>query len=330
MEGRVMLNTTLCYLERDREYLMLHRVKKKNDLNHDKWIGVGGKFLEGETPEECVLRETREETGLTLTDYRYRGVVTFLSDQWEGEYMHLFTASGWTGEQTVCDEGDLEWLGKQKLRELPLWAGDPIFLDLLESDAPFFSLKLRYEGETLAEAVLNGRSLIPGLRLTPLAQTHLDGLRALWSSGEVIRYAAIPAPCTGKETEERLTRLLRGQEPLSGPTVFAVLEGERFLGIAGCPPVDGRTETFGLFYQLEPEAWGRGVGSSAGRMALAALLRRYPTATVLADAVAENAASVKILKRLGFRRIGVQSGGYCRDGQTADIFNYRFQIGEEV
>lgn len=154
-----MLNTTLCYLERGDQYLMLHRVKKKNDLNHDKWIGVGGKFLEGETPEECVLREAKEETGLTLTAWRYRGLVTFLSDTWEGEYMHLFTADRWTGEQIVCNEGDLRWIGKRELRKLPLWRGDLIFLDLLESDAPFFSLKLRYEGETLAEAALNGKSL---------------------------------------------------------------------------------------------------------------------------------------------------------------------------
>jgi 8-oxo-dGTP diphosphatase len=138
---------------------MLHRVKKEHDLNRDKWIGVGGKFLEGETPEECLLRETREEPGLILTRWRYRGLVTFLSDRWEGEYMHLFTADQWTGEEQVCDEGDLAWIGKRDLRALPLWEGDPIFLDLLERNAPFFSLKLRYVGETLAEAALNGQPL---------------------------------------------------------------------------------------------------------------------------------------------------------------------------
>lgn len=158
-----MLNTTLCYLERGDQYLLLHRVKKKNDLNHDKWIGVGGKFLEGETPEECILREAKEETGLTLTAWRYRGLVTFLSDTWEGEYMHLFTADRWTGEQIDCNEGDLQWIGKRELRKLPLWRGDHIFLNLLESDAPFFSLKLRYEGETLAEAALNGKPLEIGV-----------------------------------------------------------------------------------------------------------------------------------------------------------------------
>jgi len=155
----VACNTTLCYLERGDEYLMLHRVKKENDLNHDKWIGIGGKFEKDESPEDCLLREAREETGLTLTDYRYRGLVTFISDQWPTEYMHLFTASGWTGEQTVCDEGDLEWIEKSRLLSLPLWEGDQIFLKLLEEDAPFFSLKLQYEGETLVLAVLNGRTL---------------------------------------------------------------------------------------------------------------------------------------------------------------------------
>ena len=155
------INSTLCYLERGDEYLMLHRVKKKNDINHDKWIGVGGKFEEEESPEECVLRECREETGLTLTEWRYRGLVTFVSDQAPTEYMHLFTATGWTGTPIVCDEGELAWIAKKKLRSLPMWEGDKLFLDLLDRDEPFFSLKLRYEGEHLAEAALNGR-LIKG------------------------------------------------------------------------------------------------------------------------------------------------------------------------
>ncbi len=155
-----MLNTTLCYLENDRgEYLMLHRVKKKNDVNQDKWVGIGGKFEDGESPEECVLREAKEETGLTLTDYRYCGLVTFVSDRWETEYMHLFHAIGWTGTMGDCDEGVLEWIGKEKLAALPQWAGDRIFLRLMDEGGPFFSLKLRYEGEHLAYAALNGKPL---------------------------------------------------------------------------------------------------------------------------------------------------------------------------
>ena len=155
-----MRNTTLCYLENDRgEYLMMHRVKKKNDVNQDKWVGVGGKFEDGESPEECILRETLEETGLTLTDYRYRGIVTFVSDRWETEYMHLFTALSWTGEPKECDEGELTWLPKTAVYDLPLWEGDKIFFRLLEQDVPFFSLKLRYTGEALTEAALNGKPL---------------------------------------------------------------------------------------------------------------------------------------------------------------------------
>lgn len=158
-----MLLSTLCYIENERgEYLMLHRVKKENDANHDKWIGIGGKFEDGESPEECVLRETLEETGLMLTDYRYRGLVTFVSDRWETEYMHLFTATAWQGEVRTCDEGLLEWIGKDELAALPQWEGDRIFLRLLRQNAPFFSLKLRYDGEKLVQAVLDGRELEVG------------------------------------------------------------------------------------------------------------------------------------------------------------------------
>lgn len=154
-----MINTTLCYIRRGDEYLMLHRVKKENDLNKDKWIGIGGKFLDKESPEDCLLREAEEETGLHLTDYRYRGLVTFVSDRWPTEYMHLFTADSFTGELRECDEGVLEWLPRKKLLEIPHWEGDAIFLDLIWRDVPFFSLKVRYEGERLAEAVLNGEKI---------------------------------------------------------------------------------------------------------------------------------------------------------------------------
>ena len=154
-----MKMTTLCYLERGDSYLMLHRTKKEQDENKDKWIGIGGKFEEGESPEDCLLRECREETGLTLTDYRYRGIVTFVSDEWGTEYMHLFTAAGFTGEQQLCEEGELAWIEKKRLQELTLWEGDKIFLRLLEENEPFFSLKLVYRGDTLTAAVLNGSAL---------------------------------------------------------------------------------------------------------------------------------------------------------------------------
>ena len=158
---RSKCNSSLIYLENSRgEYLMLHRVKKKNDINHDKWIGVGGGFEHGESPEECALRETLEETGLTLTDYRYRGIVTFDCEGQETLYMHLFTASGWTGELTDCDEGELEWVPKEKVYDLPIWEGDKIFFRLLEEERPFFSLKLSYNAQNvLVRAALDGKEL---------------------------------------------------------------------------------------------------------------------------------------------------------------------------
>lgn len=154
-----MKNTTLCYLLQGDSVLLLHRVKKENDLNRDKWIGIGGKFEENESPEECLVREAWEETGLTLTGYQYRGIVTFVSDRWEGEYMHLYTATEWTGTIKECDEGVLEWVSLEKVKELPQWEGDRIFLRLLEEGAPFFSLKLCYEGDCLVYAALNGKEL---------------------------------------------------------------------------------------------------------------------------------------------------------------------------
>lgn len=154
-----MISSSLCYIERGGKYLMLHRVKKEVDANKDKWIGVGGRFEEGESPEDCVTREVMEETGLTLTDYSYRGIVTFVSDKWEGEFMHLFTAAGFDGEIKDCDEGVLEWISKEELMKLPMWEGDKIFLDLIANPSPFFSLKLQYEGEHLAGAWLDGKKI---------------------------------------------------------------------------------------------------------------------------------------------------------------------------
>ena len=154
-----MLNTTLCYITRGDEVLMLHRVKKKNDINKDKWIGIGGKFEADETPDECLLREALEETGLTLTNWQCRGVVTFLSDQYEGEFMYLFTADGFEGELKDCDEGDLQWISRDFLDQLPKWEGDQIFLDLLWQNAPFFLLTLRYRGDQLLEAILDGKKI---------------------------------------------------------------------------------------------------------------------------------------------------------------------------
>ena len=155
-----MINSTLCYVIQGDQVLMLHRTKKKNDVNQDKWIGIGGKFLPEETPDECLLREAYEETGLTLTRWKCRGIVTFLTNgPWEGEYMYLFTADGFTGQLKQCDEGDLRWVSRAFVNSLPTWEGDRIFLELLWQDAPFFLLKLRYDGDTLVEAVLDGKKI---------------------------------------------------------------------------------------------------------------------------------------------------------------------------
>ena len=154
-----MRNTTLCHIERDGKYLMLHRVKKTIDENKDKWIGIGGKFEPGESPEDCLLREVKEETGLTLHSWAYRGIVTFVSDEWGTEYMHLFCSDDFSGQIKKCEEGELEWIDKQELLNLPIWEGDKIFLRLLDTDEPFFSLKLCYQGDKLVEAVLNGKRI---------------------------------------------------------------------------------------------------------------------------------------------------------------------------
>ncbi len=149
--------TTLCYVEQDGNYLMMHRVKKKNDVNKDKWVGIGGHFEEGESPEDCLLREAMEETGLTLSSYRLRGVITFSVAGWGTEYMFLYTADGFEGTVGECDEGELCWIEKSKVYDLPIWEGDKLFFKLLEEQSEIFSLKLQYEGDTLVRAVLNGK-----------------------------------------------------------------------------------------------------------------------------------------------------------------------------
>lgn len=156
-----MVLTTLCYIENEESYLMLHRVKKEKDVNKDKWIGVGGKFEPDESPEECLLREVKEETGLTLTSYRLRGILTFLSEGWESEYIFLYTADGYEGEIGECSEGTLRWVKKQEIVSLNLWEGDKIFFRLLNENAPFFSMKLCYQGDELKEVVLDGNRIIP-------------------------------------------------------------------------------------------------------------------------------------------------------------------------
>ncbi len=154
-----MLMTTLCYIERDGRVLMLHRTKKKHDINQGKWIGVGGKFEARESPEECLVREVREETGLTLTRWRFRGFLTFLQDDYPTEFICLYTADGFEGALQPCDEGELAWIRKEDIPGLSLWPGDRVFLRLLAQDRPFFSMKLLYHGDDLAECLVDGQPL---------------------------------------------------------------------------------------------------------------------------------------------------------------------------
>lgn len=155
-----MKQTTLCYIENSGRYLMMHRTKKQNDENSGKWIGIGGKFCEGESPEDCMRREVLEETGICVTQWHYRGIVTFVSDIYETEHMHLFTAKSDKDALPLCDEGELAWINKQDISSLNLWEGDRIFLKLIEDEErPFFSLKLTYRGDLLVEAVCNGNTI---------------------------------------------------------------------------------------------------------------------------------------------------------------------------
>ena len=148
--------TTLCYIEQDGKYLMLHRTKQKHDINENKWIGVGGHAEGTEGPEECLLREVKEETGLTLTSYRFRALITFVSDKQEPEMMCLFTADAFTGKLITCDEGELVWVDKREVPKLPTWEGDAIFLErLLADEERFFTLRLVYEGDKLVEKSVN-------------------------------------------------------------------------------------------------------------------------------------------------------------------------------
>ena len=157
--SRTVPRTTLCYLEREGRWLMLHRTKKEHDANHDKWIGIGGHVESGESPMDCILREAKEETGLTLLDCRCRGLVHFRSDAYPDEDMHLYSATRWEGRLRTCNEGDLEWVEKDRVLSLPLWEGDKVFLKLLDSGAPYFDLTLEYRGDALARAELDGREL---------------------------------------------------------------------------------------------------------------------------------------------------------------------------
>lgn len=147
-----MILSTLCYIEKENQYLMLHRTKKKQDINKGKWLAVGGKMEKGESPEECVRREVKEETGLDLLSYQLRGILTYVSNQYEDEYIFVFSSNNFKGTEITCDEGDLKWIPKEKLISLPAWEGDKYIVEkILQKNATFFSMKFQYEGETLVD-----------------------------------------------------------------------------------------------------------------------------------------------------------------------------------
>ena len=149
MKERKMILSTLCYIEKDNQYLMLHRTKKKDDINKDKWIGIGGKFEKNESPEECVTREVKEETGLNLESYQLRCIVTYVSTNWETEYMYVFTSNEFTGDIIECNEGELQWINKNEVTKLNTWEGDKIFIEKMQRDSNFFTVKFEYDGDSL-------------------------------------------------------------------------------------------------------------------------------------------------------------------------------------
>ena len=146
-----MIFSSLCYIEKDEKYLMLHRTKKKNDINENKWIGIGGKFEADESPEECIVREVKEETGLTLNSYKLRGIITYISKTWETEYVCLFTSNYFSGKLIECDEGDLKWINKKDVLNLKTWEGDKIFIDKIQKDDKFFTIKFEYDEDKLVK-----------------------------------------------------------------------------------------------------------------------------------------------------------------------------------
>lgn len=144
-----MILSTICYIEKEGKYLMLHRTKKKNDINKEKWLGIGGKFEDKESPEECIIREVKEETGLTLNSVSLRGILTFINTICETEYIFVFTSNDFTGNLVECNEGDLQWVDKEKVTSLNLWEGDKIFIEKIKQESPFFTIKYIYDGDTL-------------------------------------------------------------------------------------------------------------------------------------------------------------------------------------
>lgn len=322
-----MKQTTLCYIERPGQYLMLHRVAKEQDENRDKWIGVGGKFEEGESPEECLLREVREETGLTLTRWRYRGLVTFISDQWPSEQMHLFTADQYTGQTTACDEGELAWVEKSCIPSLPLWQGDKLFFRLLEQEIPFFSLKLVYQGEALISAALNGKPMPLEEQKTVVfrpieledAETFWNLLNALDTETNYMMY----------EPGERRQRA--SMQELKDDLRRNVIDGADFLQIAadGAQIIGYLRAERGRFNRIAHTAYltvgilraygGRGIGAAFFQQAEAWAKKAGVTRLEL-TVECHNEAARRLYQKSGFQIEGVRQKSMLVDGRFIDEY----------
>ena len=303
-----MPETTLCYIERDGKYLMLHRVKKENDVNKNKWIGIGGKFEEGESPEECMRREILEETGLEVIKYSYRGIVTFVSENSdseivESEYMHLFHISEFRGEPGECDEGDLEWVQADTLSHLPHWKGDLIFLSLLmTTQAPFFSLKLRYKGDELIQALLNEKPVFVTERLIlrPWLITDAEALYRYASDPGVGPMAGWPVHTSAQNSREIIEGVL------SEPDTYAIVRidtgepiGSVGLMLAGrekdIEPGNGE-----IGYWIGRPFWGNGYIPEAAREMMRRGFEDHKCSRVFVGYYDGNEKSKRVSEKCGF------------------------------
>lgn len=342
-----MILTTLCYLEKEDSYLMLHRVKKKKDVNKDKWIGIGGKFEKDESPEECLLREAREETGLTLTSFRLRGVITFVCPPWDSECMFLYTADGWEGEIGECPEGTLEWVPKGELDRLNLWEGDRIFFKLLAENGPFFSLKCVYAGDRLDQAVLNGTPLPAGwadgemsaetFKQRRAEQEDAASLCALrpWRMEDAPSLAAvinnrkvqdnlrdgIPFPYSEADARAFLGEILTADPETL--TAFAITVKDTVAGsisVTRGGNVHSRTAELG--YYLGEAFWGKGIATAAVEQICRYVFEKTDILRIYAEPFAYNTASCRVLEKNGFHFEGTLKSNAVKNGKVQDMKMY--------
>jgi len=308
-----MTETTLVYIEKDECYLLLHRIRKKNDINEGKWIGVGGKFEIGESPEECMRREVREETGLEIDEYRYCGIVTFLSRDrtgtlTDGEYMHLFKVTGFHGQPHTCDEGTLEWVPKKQMTQLPHWAGDRIFLSLIaDVPYPFFSLKLEYTEGELTAAVLNEHRCLVTDRLV-LRPWLGEDARPLYIHA---KNPKVSDPAGWRpHTDIRCSRQVI-RDVLSRPETYAIVPCDVSEPVGSVSLQNFTKEgTAELGYWIAQDCWNQGYATEAGRALVRHAFDDLGLTALHATCYLENVRSLRVLEKLGFRRDHIVYGEY--------------------